>query len=159
MTSGRFGFAGVAGIVDEEAQIGDLHRVQGFDAVIFDRTIAPRDAAVVRYAFDLSDEVTQPLSIDARLRHRRHSHPMRAAACAAAESPRGRAFARASLAFDRIPIDACAELPLTEIGRCFGGRDHSTVLYSIRKVERRIELDPDFRERVRDVMQDLRESE
>ena len=33
-----------------------------------------------------------------------------------------------------------------EIGRLFGGRDHSTVLYSIRKVERRMELDADFRE-------------
>jgi chromosomal replication initiator protein len=49
------------------------------------------------------------------------------------------------------------EMPLTEIGRCFGGRDHSTVLYSIRKVERRIELDPDFRVRVRRAMQELRE--
>ena len=50
------------------------------------------------------------------------------------------------------------EMPLTEIGRCFGGRDHSTVLYSIRKVERRMEYDGDFRERVRDAMRDLRES-
>jgi chromosomal replication initiator protein len=49
------------------------------------------------------------------------------------------------------------EMPLMEIGRCFGGRDHSTVLYSIRKVERRIELDPDFRARVRQAMQELRE--
>ncbi len=49
------------------------------------------------------------------------------------------------------------DLPLTEIGRCFGGRDHSTVLYSIRKVERRLEHDPDFRDRVRDVMRELRE--
>jgi chromosomal replication initiator protein len=49
------------------------------------------------------------------------------------------------------------EMPLTEIGRCFGGRDHSTVLYSIRKIERRMEYDGEFRERVREVMQDLRE--
>jgi chromosomal replication initiator protein len=49
------------------------------------------------------------------------------------------------------------EMPLSEIGACFGGRDHSTVLYSIRKVERRIELDPAFRDRVRDVMQEIRE--
>lgn len=49
------------------------------------------------------------------------------------------------------------ELPLTEIGRLFGGRDHSTVLYSIRKVERRMELDAGFRERVRDAIRDLNE--
>jgi chromosomal replication initiator protein len=48
------------------------------------------------------------------------------------------------------------ELPLTEIGRLFGGRDHSTVLYSIRKVERRMELDAEFRERVRDAMREVR---
>ena len=47
------------------------------------------------------------------------------------------------------------DLPLAEIGRCFGGRDHSTVLYSIRKVERRIEHDPEFRARVHDVMRGL----
>ena len=35
-------------------------------------------------------------------------------------------------------------LPLKEIGGLFGGRDHSTVLYSIQKVEGRLESDPDF---------------
>jgi chromosomal replication initiator protein len=47
------------------------------------------------------------------------------------------------------------ELPLTEIGSRFGGRDHSTVLYSIRKVEQRMESDPDFRARVSEVLQTL----
>ena len=50
------------------------------------------------------------------------------------------------------------ELPLTEIGRLYGGRDHSTVLYSIRKVERRMELDSAFRERVRDAIRELNEA-
>ncbi len=47
------------------------------------------------------------------------------------------------------------EMPFTEIGRCFG-RDHSTVLYSVRKVERRMKLDDAFRDRVQDAMRDLR---
>jgi chromosomal replication initiator protein len=47
------------------------------------------------------------------------------------------------------------EMPLTEIGSRFGGRDHSTVLYSIRKVEQRMGGDADFRERVSDVMRSL----
>jgi chromosomal replication initiator protein len=47
------------------------------------------------------------------------------------------------------------ELPLTEIGNRFGGRDHSTVLYSVRKVEQRMENDPDFRARVSEVLQTL----
>lgn len=40
------------------------------------------------------------------------------------------------------------EIPLTGIGRYFGGRDHSTVIYSIRKVEKQIASDDTFRGRV-----------
>ena len=38
--------------------------------------------------------------------------------------------------------------PLVEIGRLFGGRDHSTVIHSISKVEEDMATDPAFRERV-----------
>ncbi|NNF11738.1 MAG: chromosomal replication initiator protein DnaA [Gemmatimonadetes bacterium] len=48
-------------------------------------------------------------------------------------------------------------MPLAEIGNLFGGRDHSTVLYSIRKVEGRMEEDDRFRERVEVVMRELRD--
>ena len=34
---------------------------------------------------------------------------------------------------------------LVQIGEIFGGRDHSTVIHSIRKVEEGMEKDPDFR--------------
>lgn len=47
--------------------------------------------------------------------------------------------------------------PLTEIGNLFGGRDHSTVLYSIRKVEGRMLDDDEFRHRVDSVLAELRE--
>ena len=40
------------------------------------------------------------------------------------------------------------DLPLARIGREFGGRDHSTVHHSIRKVERQMEADEAFRHRV-----------
>jgi chromosomal replication initiator protein len=49
-------------------------------------------------------------------------------------------------------------LPLKQIGEMFGGRDHSTVLYSIHKVEKRIEGDSEFRERVTDVLRRLQDS-
>ena len=39
-------------------------------------------------------------------------------------------------------------LPLVEIGRLFGGRDHSTVIHSITKVEEDMAADSAFRERV-----------
>lgn len=38
---------------------------------------------------------------------------------------------------------------LPEIGRLFGGRDHTTVLHSVRVTEVRIQQDPEFSDRVR----------
>ena len=38
--------------------------------------------------------------------------------------------------------------PLTRIGQAFGGRDHSTVIHSIRKVDRDLQADDDFAKRV-----------
>ncbi|MGB1655840.1 MAG: chromosomal replication initiator protein DnaA [Longimicrobiales bacterium] len=46
--------------------------------------------------------------------------------------------------------------PLQQIGEIYGGRDHSTVLYSIRKVESRMGEDDEFRGRVEDVLAELR---
>ncbi len=40
------------------------------------------------------------------------------------------------------------DLPLIEIGRWFGGRDHSTVIYSISKVEEDLRANDGFRERI-----------
>ena len=105
----------VASVVDDEGVIRSLHRVQHFRAVLFDRTLGPRDAAVVRYGFTLTGRAALPLSVDARLRHRRHSHAMHAAACAADRSARGRAFASATRELGRLPIDACASQPITEV--------------------------------------------
>ncbi len=39
-------------------------------------------------------------------------------------------------------------LPLTQIGNHFGGRDHSTVIHSINKVEHDVEEDPAMRDRI-----------
>ena len=48
------------------------------------------------------------------------------------------------------------DLPLVEIGRLFGGRDHSTVIHSIAKVEEDMAADAAFRQRVDAVRQGLR---
>jgi chromosomal replication initiator protein len=37
---------------------------------------------------------------------------------------------------------------LVEIGEKFGGKDHSTVLHSIKKVEERVSQDPSFKEMI-----------
>lgn len=47
------------------------------------------------------------------------------------------------------------DLPLARIGREFGGRDHSTVHHSIRRVEARLAADDAFRQRVSDLRQRL----
>ena len=46
--------------------------------------------------------------------------------------------------------------PLQGIGMLYGGRDHSTVLYSIRKVASRMDGDEAFRDRVEEVIAELK---
>jgi chromosomal replication initiator protein len=48
------------------------------------------------------------------------------------------------------------DLALVEIGRLFGGRDHSTVIHSVAKVEEEMETNPDFRRRVDELRATLR---
>jgi chromosomal replication initiator protein len=48
------------------------------------------------------------------------------------------------------------DLPYTQIGHRFGGRDHSTVIHSVRKVEERIRLEPEFRSRIEGIRARLR---
>ncbi len=50
------------------------------------------------------------------------------------------------------------DTPLTQIGRAFGGRDHSTVIHSIRRVEARLRSDEGFRAKVESLRQDLAQS-
>jgi chromosomal replication initiator protein len=47
------------------------------------------------------------------------------------------------------------DLSLVQIGRLFGGRDHSTVIHSIRKVKNAMDEDPDFRREVESVREEL----
>ncbi|HET7461326.1 MAG TPA: chromosomal replication initiator protein DnaA [Longimicrobium sp.] len=48
------------------------------------------------------------------------------------------------------------DLPLVEIGKLFGGRDHSTVIHSIGKVEEDMAADAGFRQRVDQIRSSLR---
>lgn len=103
-----------ATVLDAEGRPERLHRVDRFRAPGFDRTLAPRDAMVARYEAELP-RVRGPLSIEARLRHRRHGRAFQAFACEASRSPRGRAFDRASRALGKERIDACAPEPITDV--------------------------------------------
>ena len=48
------------------------------------------------------------------------------------------------------------DLPLVKIGTFFGGRDHSTVIHSLRKVEDTMRVDPEFRREVESVREELK---
>ena len=47
------------------------------------------------------------------------------------------------------------QMQLVEIGQAFGGRDHSTVIHSVDKVQRQLQRDRQFRERVESARQEL----
>jgi chromosomal replication initiator protein len=47
------------------------------------------------------------------------------------------------------------QLSLVDIGKLFGGRDHSTVIHSIAKVEEGLESDTAFRRKVAEVRASL----
>ena len=47
------------------------------------------------------------------------------------------------------------EMPLVEIGQAFGGRDHSTVIHSVEKVELQMQRDRTFRDRIEAARQEL----
>ena len=52
-------------------------------------------------------------------------------------------------------IKTLLDLPYTEIGDLFGGRDHSTVIHSVNKVEADMAGDSEFREKVRRLQEEL----
>ena len=52
-------------------------------------------------------------------------------------------------------IKTMLDIPYTEIGSLFGGRDHSTVIHSVNKVEAEMAGDPQFRERIESLREDL----
>jgi chromosomal replication initiator protein len=47
-------------------------------------------------------------------------------------------------------------MQLVEIGNSFGGRDHSTVIHSLERVDTMVKEDPDFARRVQKVESGLR---
>jgi chromosomal replication initiator protein len=51
------------------------------------------------------------------------------------------------------------ELSSTDIGRAFGGKDHSTVLHARKKIEKKIEEDPFFLELINKLQADIKAAE
>ena len=55
-------------------------------------------------------------------------------------------------------VRTITNLPMKSIGEEFGGRDHTTIVYAIQKVESQMEKDPNFRNMVNDIIKNISES-
>lgn len=97
----------------------DNHRVHQFRTVAYDHTIGPRDAATVRYAWDVPRDaaIDEPVTVQARLMHRRLDPQLAETACERSRQPRGRGFVEFSESFYSMDIDPCRSQPLIEIDR------------------------------------------
>jgi hypothetical protein len=97
-----------------------LRETDRFRTPVYNHTIAPRDAEVVRYRFDVPaslDAKRLPLQVTARLRHRSRDLALARATCADASTPRGAEFARQVRLRVGVGFDPCAREPVTDIAR------------------------------------------
>jgi tetratricopeptide (TPR) repeat protein len=95
-----------------------LRETNRFRAPVFDHTIAPRDAELARFRFDVPTrlDVRQlPLRVTARLRHRSRNLALARAVCTESRSARGTAFTREVHACTDAWIDGCASEPVTDV--------------------------------------------
>lgn len=88
-----------------------------FAAGVANTTLPPRDAVVVRYAFDAPARVASPVRVVARLRHRSRNLALQELACSESRTVRGRAFGREGLRQVTRAIDPCTPEPVLEIAR------------------------------------------
>ncbi len=103
---------------DEHGAPQLLRETDRFRSPVYNHTILPRDAEVVRYRFDLPpalDPAELPLRVTARLRHRSRNLELSHAVCAEATTPRGAAFAREVKKRTGATLDPCAAEPVIDV--------------------------------------------
>ncbi len=109
-----------AGVLGEDGRRRFAREVEDLRASAYDHTIAPRDAAVVRFAVQLPQDLPAaawPLRLEARLVHRSRSKELAQETCKAAQSPEAMAFLRASEEQSGDQLDPCIEPPELLIAR------------------------------------------
>jgi hypothetical protein len=95
-----------------------LRETHRFRAPVYNHTVAPRDAQVVRYRFDVPASLGPellPLQVTVRLRHRSRDLPLAHATCADVKTSRGAAFAREVSRRTGAPMDPCVAEPVTDV--------------------------------------------
>jgi hypothetical protein len=107
-------------LADDHGQPLLLRETDQFRAQVFNHTLAPRDAEIVRYRFDVPrtlDPRSLPLRVTARLLHRARDLPLARATCSDSRTPRGAAFEREVALRTGARMDPCKPPPVTEIAR------------------------------------------
>ena len=103
--------------VDAQGRPETQHIVTRFGTVAYDHTVPPLAARAVRYSFVVPEGVALPLSVRARVQHRRHRKEARELACEATKSQRGRAFIAAARARGEATFDGCRPEPITLVAQ------------------------------------------
>jgi chromosomal replication initiator protein len=52
-------------------------------------------------------------------------------------------------------VRSCTSLTMKQIGQEFGGRDHTTIVYAIQKVENEMDKDASFKNMVNDIIKNI----
>jgi hypothetical protein len=102
-------------VVDDKGDVLEHHEMAEFRTQVTTKTLAPREAQVVRYAFDVPARIALPLTVTARLRHRSRTLKLQEATCAAARTPEGREFLDGARGARDVTLDPCAPQPITLI--------------------------------------------
>jgi hypothetical protein len=100
-------------VVDDHGDVLEHHEMAKFRTQVTTKTLAPREAQVVRYAFDVPARIALPLTITARLRHRSRTLQLQEATCAAARTPEGKALIDGARGARDVTLDPCAPQPIT----------------------------------------------
>lgn len=116
-TTGREPYAYVlhTRVANEAGVAQAKHEVAHFRTPVYDHTIAPRDAAVVRYAVSLPPAAQGPFTVAVRLRHRRLTSSSFEAGCQVFRSDAGQAYARRLRQLKGLSLDGCAPQPLIDV--------------------------------------------
>ena len=100
-------------VVDDHGDVLEEHEMAKFRTQVATQTLAAREAQAVRYGFDVPARVQLPLAVTARLRHRSRSLKLQAAACKAAGTAEGQAFAAGARGTRDVSFDPCEPQPIT----------------------------------------------
>lgn len=104
-------------VVDDDGTVLERHEMAKFRTQVTTKTLAPREAAAVRYAFDVPHRVAQPVTVTARLRHRSRTLAMQAEACEAARTAEGAAFLVGAKGARDVVLDPCTPQPITLVAQ------------------------------------------